>query len=664
MKLYALQPEVMQHDGHSVLHAFQPSDAQMCDLLVRESLQNSLDAAKPESSEVKVDFSIGNPTLDSLMKSMEHAATLLPPELFKGRHPCLSIRDSGTYGLRGMETKDITPGAVRDYVNLVYEVMHQDKPATAGGSHGLGKTLFTHIGIGLVFYYSQFFQEGQWMQRLAACLIFDNKQPANALRLSILPCGIGWWGRSSTSSTVKPLPIVDNPEIEQIIGLLGIKPYAKGESGTTVIVPGLELEKFSNAGGSPIRQEELLQNIEKSARKWYFLRINPVESDKKPRLAMTLNGLQLQRDMPPVMHLLRCMYANAIEALNVQSRDDIDFDAQTPTGSAVCKRKAVMRVVQGGAVRELIGWLITSRITDPALVYEFPQTNRSDPYEQLQLDPIMPARPILALVRRPGMVVRFHTDAASWGCNASLESGWVLGLFVVNSDESLIDFPGVTIEKICRDSERSDHFDWAAITSNILQSAQKRVKVLLSLECTGDRSLRQFEPNSLGELYGRLLLPGKRQKNKSETRKPRMGKNPVISIGEAEYQVDGIVLKFRMALPAGIKCALNISLSGEAGVIDKEAWVKASTNSFPYAIVSVKLKQISGTGKGRPSGLDEILNATKSNLRVINYSLDAKWNSGKPIFEVQKKALYLDGEIFLKTVMPSSGFQINVSRLN
>uniref|UniRef100_UPI0026F238B9 hypothetical protein n=1 Tax=Faecalibaculum rodentium TaxID=1702221 RepID=UPI0026F238B9 len=59
MDIQIAQISNMSQSGSSLLRSIQNNSTPILDLLVRESIQNSLDAAKPDRRSVRVDFEIG-----------------------------------------------------------------------------------------------------------------------------------------------------------------------------------------------------------------------------------------------------------------------------------------------------------------------------------------------------------------------------------------------------------------------------------------------------------------------------------------------------------------------------------------------------------------------------------------------------------------------------
>ncbi|MFQ3872565.1 hypothetical protein [Staphylococcus sp. Mo2-1] len=90
----------MSQDGDAILRSLQNKSLPVLDLLVRESLQNSLDATLPDMEETKVNFKLGNFNSPSLARYFEGISETLN-ERYSGNEEFIAIKDSNTSGLTG-----------------------------------------------------------------------------------------------------------------------------------------------------------------------------------------------------------------------------------------------------------------------------------------------------------------------------------------------------------------------------------------------------------------------------------------------------------------------------------------------------------------------------------------------------------------------------------
>ena len=91
----------MTESGSSLLRLIQNQDIPLLDLLVRESVQNSLDAASNTSTKVSVDIRVGEFKAKDLNKHFEKIEDGLNRRYIKTKPKFIAVRDSGTSGLTG-----------------------------------------------------------------------------------------------------------------------------------------------------------------------------------------------------------------------------------------------------------------------------------------------------------------------------------------------------------------------------------------------------------------------------------------------------------------------------------------------------------------------------------------------------------------------------------
>ena len=98
MDIEILEQARFSASGNSVLKMMPNKSIPLLDLLVRESIQNSLDAQIPNAKEVKVDIRHGSFDIDSLANYIEKIGSKLRRYT---HNQFISIRDSNTIGLIG-----------------------------------------------------------------------------------------------------------------------------------------------------------------------------------------------------------------------------------------------------------------------------------------------------------------------------------------------------------------------------------------------------------------------------------------------------------------------------------------------------------------------------------------------------------------------------------
>ncbi|WP_259341008.1 hypothetical protein [Mammaliicoccus sciuri] len=227
----------MSQDGDAILRSLQNKSLPVIDLLVRESLQNSLDATLEGKNETKVDFKLGNFDSVSLARHFEGISEELSNR-FDGDEEFIAIKDRNTTGLTGdYRASDAVTANKSNFFKLVFGIGKNQEAEGAGGSWGLGKTSYFRLGIGIVIYYTRVKVDNGYEERLIASLIESPKQ-----KQRLLPengRGIAWWGEFEDENPSQLLPITDEEEINEFLDIFKIDRYKNEETGTTIIVPYL-----------------------------------------------------------------------------------------------------------------------------------------------------------------------------------------------------------------------------------------------------------------------------------------------------------------------------------------------------------------------------------------------------------------------------------------
>ena len=156
MKIEIAEPGRMTQSGSSLLKLIQNNNMPILDLLVRESIQNSLDAKNEKDPYVTVEFLTGEFNKLALNNELEGIKDSLNKKYWKNEYKYIAIRDSNTVGLTGkMHYDEVTDNQYGNLLKLIYEISKPQETEGAGGSWGLGKTVYFRVGIGLVIYYSR-----------------------------------------------------------------------------------------------------------------------------------------------------------------------------------------------------------------------------------------------------------------------------------------------------------------------------------------------------------------------------------------------------------------------------------------------------------------------------------------------------------------------------
>lgn len=611
----------MSESGSSLLRLIQNQDMPLLDLLVREAIQNSLDAAIPNKKSVDVEFISGNFCAYELNSNLEGVTdalnNLFPSKSKKYRY--IMVRDKNTQGLTGpTRYEDVRNNEFGNLLKLVYEICKPQRNEGAGGSWGLGKTVYFRLGIGLVLYYSRIQHDGKFISRLAACLVEDERKED-----SIIPCrgglkrGIAWWGDDDGAN--KTVPIEDEVAIEKILSVFDIVPYNGNETGTTVIIPYVDEENL--LAEVYTRNDELEQKpywvntlddyISISIQRWYAPRILNHQFKNGPYLDAKVNGKKLcVSKMLPLFRIVRELYILAIEG---------DLDS-----NSFIKEVEVEYIVERVMLRNVFvenpqkaGGLAFLRISKQQLKMEAPDNNKS-PYQQIcnrEGSAEGGNAPIITYTRCPGMIVGYDYDGAwTHRIPKTSENEYLIGVFVANSSKRLKDIvdreskKNLTLEEYIRQGEKADHTSWTdrSIEGNnplIIQKIQRSInKKISKLYQEKEKEISEKRNLGLSHSLANILLPKTTFGRESSI--PTLPVPPNNSIGRGKkkssmtiisgpcYNGRNITVEFEMYI-RNSKCKLDLLVLTDYRRIDAESWENDEVEKqFPLNILSFKIDAI------------------------------------------------------------------------
>lgn len=522
MKIEIAEHERMSESGSSLLRLIQNQDMPLLDLLVRESIQNSLDAALLTSTTVEVDLSVGEFESRKLNSHLERIENGLNRRYGRSKCKYIAIRDTKTTGLTGpVRYSEVRDNNFGNLLKLVYEICKPQQNEGAGGSWGLGKTIYFRLGIGLVIYYSRIYQNGIYRSRLAACLVEDETSDTALIpNVSGVKRGIAWWGRKDGKSST--VPVEDESEIRRILSVFGIKPYSSDETGTTVIIPYVNEKALLDevyATNEPAEQKpywasSVSDYLKIAIQRWYAPRLLNTSYGFGPFLSPRVNGEKLK--VSAMLSTFRCIRELYILACS----GSLDDESLIKMGGVDYQIESVD--LRGVLNTTSSGKLAYAKFSRSQLQME-PPFNEKSPYQQitnisLQMDG--GNSPIIMYTRRPGMIVGYDYEG-QW-THRMPHSGpdeYIIGLFVANSINTLKNIldprtgSPLTLEEYIRQGEKADHASWTDrnISGNnprIISSIQKNVINKVKKKYTESVSEAPERQNvGLGHALANLLLP-------------------------------------------------------------------------------------------------------------------------------------------------------------
>lgn len=581
----------MSQSGDAILKSLQNSDFAKADLIVRESIQNALDATKGDSKFTRVEYHTGKfntETLNPKFKEISDELTKRYPKSAK----YLSISDKGTVGLNGKYDSDKAEDLINsNFYKLVFGIGKNQEAEGAGGSWGLGKTSYFRMGIGLVIYYTRVKIGDEYEERLIGSLIENPKEKTKLLKKSSR--GIAWWGTykknndsSLNSENGKIYPITDEESISEILDVFGLKSYVEDETGTTIIIPYVkDLEEASDLPWEKSWERALSMSVQR----WYSPRlVNRAYSEhfNQSQLVCTVNGNSVgtMDDTEPFFGKIQTLY-NAALIGKTQSKEIAVEDIIIPKKGMENPSIIVGRVA----------YTIESKAS-----YDY---DPQEYVEGIREENKNGSDTIVAFARKPGMVVRYAIGD-KWSARVKPEEGKVLlAFFVPNSDGKLYrdiqDEGYETLEQYLRAGEKADHADWFDIGKNTLVK-RLRTNVAKSLEEATDGTSdggSKILSTRLGRKYSRVLPPenygksGRVSKKRVGTKGTEKEHGASIRNVQSEFGSDGnISLHFEVSVVDKAKIELCIKTQGGNGKLSLTGWNKEfNTMKFPVEIKDIHI---------------------------------------------------------------------------
>lgn len=602
----------MAQSGSSLLRLIQNDELPILDLLVRESLQNSLDAGKKNTSHVNVDLAINKFKKENVLNYFEGLTDTIGNFFLESEQKSLIIRDANTEGLTGpLSYEDMESREEQgNLLNLVYEIGRPQEKEGAGGSWGLGKTVYFRVGIGLVIYYSRVLNNnGDYSSRLAACLIEDETKDENKTFIPYgsehkLKRGVAWWGEQRNGKSV---PITDEGSINEILEEFNVEPYKDEATGTTIILPFIkenELLTEKSNGNSLPWTFSLERYLTVAVQRWYAPRLNNELFPYGGRLECTVNDRTIKKvNMEPPFLLMQDLYNQALDQANDVS---ILQDAEAYVESI--NTKNVLSDSEAGR--------ISFAIVDKNKMLMAPPNNLPSPYEYFDVinHGGTENAPIISHTRKPGMIVSYNT-AGEWvdKVQPQNENHFLIGLFVPNSDNEIINSHfkehAPTVEAYLRKSEKADHRSWydylylgkgLNLVNRVQKTLTKRINKIIIKEDTIGETKRDTQ---LSNIVGKALLPPRgygKSPGKEGTGKPRGGGKPVrkrnfsyelLNIKAHSVYKTEITFSVKPLNNKSVNANLEISALSEQGIMRGDKWENDIDVHFPFTLKNVVLDE-------------------------------------------------------------------------
>jgi hypothetical protein len=500
------RPPTGGFSGSSVKTLLRQTELDPPALLVREAIQNSVDAREDDIDEVGFDIHLR--TLSSeqslllrtrvLGNALDSSALteMLQPTLSAGGSPIqvLEVADWGTRGLGGPvdPTRATRTDERHDFVDFVFQIgkTRDRRTRVGGGTFGFGKAAaFMMSAVSTVLVHSAIRTARGIEERFIGIIL--GSEHAHRRQMFSGRHWLGQFGRGSRS--IQPLVGADARKIAEALGL----PDRRQGPGTTlcIIAPRLDSVAYDSAA-DPVPGIAVAERFIAACREslayycWPLMIGVPGAPHPRVKARVFVDGDEQPGLFPashPFFHLLRTQY----EALCAGcSSSSVDLQSIRLHLSASATESLGLQPESGrrATVDLVAGQLALSRFPYSLPVFS---TGREH-------GPLMTASPShVALMRRVGTVVRYLPVATSLESTSSVG---LVGCFLVDEHE--------VTSRIFADAEPPAHDDWVPENTGTRPGATVVRNTLRKVrEAAADRVRPSHVPSASGDyLSGAALI--------------------------------------------------------------------------------------------------------------------------------------------------------------
>ena len=633
--------------GSVTLKSLQNDNIPELDLLVREAIQNSSDAALQEADDsFTVKFNTGTFVPARFNTNLSGIESILD-EMFSGETAdFLEIRDTKTQGLTGpLRIDDMLSDDHGNFFKLIFDTGKKQTQVGAGGNWGFGKSVYYRVGMGIVVFYSRIKIEGSYESRLISTLV-ENEENPDAILAKINPrsAGKAWWGIKEGKDDF--LPITDDELILEILNVFGIPAFRPNETGTSIIIPYIDKQKLlkniipeeANISDDIRARCTWASNFEEylilAIQKWYAPKIHNQhlkEFCNKKWLRVYVNNKPIRYDtMLPFFKLVQELYTIAIAKT-------YDYDYQSEwLSNAICSAVPIRNYFDTSENSSTAGYVAAIRINTEDM---YGGQNYMDPCiytRHFENDPDI-NEPIVMYSRDPGMVIEY-TIAGPWVKGITppeCSDEYIFAFFVpittkkLKADLSEKKYADMELGEYLRECEASDHMGWKdPANMQVVERIQKNTvnQIFGKIVSLKTRQIEATASKLSGKL-GRKLLP-----RIGYGRVPRGGgsggssggsklNNVEINIISSNITEAELTIEYELKLTNGKKTAeLTVLIDSEGGLIDPKAWRNDIGTEFPVEFTEVTIHSLSSTTEEEKIFTDVFCN--KDHIRMRNQYIE------------------------------------------
>lgn len=621
LECYVLPIDYGVSYGSVTLKSLQNDNVPELDLLVREAIQNSSDAALQEPGDsFKVNFTTGQ----FCPSKFNFFISDLDEELnrrFPGQTAdFMEIRDTKTAGLTGCIRKsEITDDDHGNFFKLIYDTGKRQTQTRAGGNWGFGKSVYYRVGIGIVIFYSRIKSGDCYESRLIVTMVEDEGKPDSFLwKLNSRSAGKAWWGIRDPKDKDELLPITDeDPEfIKEVLNVFGLKPFKNNETGTSIIIPYInpqkllddiipneaEIDEGVKQNFKAVYGSQIEDYLRLAIQKWYCPKIHNRKlkdycEDKKWLLVSVNNDTIVKDDLLPFFNLVQELYTTAIAKTYGQ-----DYQSECFTGITTYPVN-----IRGYLDGSTTGYVSVIRISKDDLTSGQMALSPYDYVGHFEADGGQ-NEPMVMYTRDPGMIIEYSITGA-WVKNVpppESENDFLFAFYMpdtrkhIKSDLSVKEFAGKTLGEYLRACEASDHMGWAdPAKMQIVDRIQKNtVNRIVNLASSEDEQKVEATASKLAGKLGRILLP-----HVGYAKGPGGGggsgggggkiKDLSFETLSQERRGDELIIEFLVQFSHAKKNVdVSVIVDSEGGRIDPAAWQKDIGTPFPANITALTVHSI------------------------------------------------------------------------
>lgn len=579
MKINILKTGPMIMTGSKILKAIMDNSTPPIDLFVRESIQNSADQIMSDKPFGKIHYKIDSFNNNKLLSLLELTHDIVRNNYPNENYDFIAISDSNTYGLLGEPNKSIN-GEPNNLYNLVYDFMSNNEGKNAGGSWGIGKSVYYKYGNGLCFYYSRTFEKGHYISKLAGALIQDEKKPNCFLGKN--SSGIAYFGNVDEKNN--SIPIYNDEQIIEFLNVFNLEPYTEDKTGTIVIIPYLDTERLldinnANDGTSRYWLNSIQECLSMAIQRWYFARINN-ESFNGKYLSIAVNGVKIEL----------CKFFQIMQDL---------YNGKSELG---CKTAKV--IGKKFESNEILGTFNYKLFSKEELGVHTPLTNLPSPRYFVDSDIDVDRDGLLFYLRKPGMVLNYENRL--FGSYDVPENYYLIGVFILN--DGLVINSQEELGQYIRQTEKSNHYDWKNDKIKdfpILSSRQPLKKIcsfirdLLNAEFKKENVVNIEESATyFQKKMGQLLMPPLDFGNSPTlpSNNSRSNKRNLVKIKKANVEFKGVtpngnlIYEVSALIPVNSKLFFEIDLKAGSKTFTFNEW-ESMEFDFPCLVKQFTIEE-------------------------------------------------------------------------